>query len=249
MSPAHYALALYATLAEVGRLAPDALDVANSDGSTLEMIGGEHSPGFETTTGSLAQGLSVAVGVALARKRFRRPGHIWVLLSDGELEEGQTWEAVATAVSYGLDNITVMIDANGCQVDGWVKDVIGVEPIVEKLAAFGAEAVEVDGHDPVGIACAVRYGRRHSVGTAMVGNYAVRMSAPCPRALDGRPLFVVCRTTPWRGIEAIKDRHQLHYVRFRPGEVDAARASLTHGYPPGLSVGSEASTAPEIATI
>lgn len=202
LSPAHYALALYSTLIEAGRLADDTLDQANDDGSTLEMIGAEHSPGFETTAGSLGQALSVAVGTALARKRQQRPGHVWAFISDGELEEGQTWEALAAAVNFELDNLTVMLDANGLQVDTWVRDVMNIEPIVDKVHAFGVKVAEADGHDPVAIADAATSGR------------------------PGRPLFVVCRTKPTRGIEALEGRHQLHYIRFRDGEVQAARESL-----------------------
>jgi transketolase len=202
LSPAHYALALYATLIESGRLADHALEDANDDGSTLEMIGAEHSPGFESTSGSLAQALSVAVGTALARKRLNSPWRAWALISDGELQEGQTWEAVAAAVNFGLDNLTVLVDANGLQVDGWTADVMNVEPIADKLRAFGAATTEVDGHDPAAIAEATRAGE------------------------SGRPTFVVCRTEPTRGIEVLAGRHQLHYIRFRPGEIDAARASL-----------------------
>jgi transketolase len=202
LSPAHYALALYATLIEAGRLAPDALDGANDDGSTMEMIGAEHSPGFESTSGSLAQALSVAVGTALARKRQGKSGHVWALISDGELEEGQTWEALSVASNFKLDNLTVMLDANGLQVDGWVRDVTTVEPIVDKVRAFGFKVVEVDGHNPAAIVEAGASGE------------------------PNRPLFVVCRTKPTFGIEAMEGRHQLHYIRFRPGEIEAARTSL-----------------------
>ena len=202
LSPAHYALALYATLIEAGRLAKDALDGANDDGSTLESIGGEHSPGFESTSGSLAQALSVAVGTALARKRLGRAGHVWALISDGELEEGQTWEALSVASNFKLDNLTVLLDANGLQVDGWVRDVTTVEPIVDKVRAFGFKVVEVDGHDPAAIVEAATSGE------------------------PGRPLFVACRTKPTFGIESIEGRHQLHYIRFRPGEIEIARTSL-----------------------
>jgi transketolase len=203
LSPAHYALGLYATLCEVGRLADGVLaEEANSDGSTLEMIGAEHSPGFEATTGSLAQALSVAVGQALVRKRFGRPGHVWALISDGELEEGQTWEALQAAANFGLDNLTIYLDANGLQVDGWVKDVMKIEPIPDKVRAFGCATVEVDGHDPAQLAAAV------------------------DQRQQGKPLFVVARTTPSRGLPSLRDRHQLHYIRFREGEIDMMRSDL-----------------------
>lgn len=202
LSPAHYALGLYATLVEVGRLAPHVLDVANADGSTLELIGAEHSPGFSSTTGSLAQALSVAVGQALGRKRFDRPGHVWALISDGELEEGQTWETFQAAANFGLDNLTVMLDANGLQVDGWVADVMKIEPIPEKIRAFGWTVTEVDGHDPEAIAAAAE------------------------ARVPGKPTLVVCRTNPIRSVPSLEGRHQLHYIRFRDGEVDAIDIDL-----------------------
>jgi transketolase len=203
LSPAHYALGLYSVLCEVGRLGEDVLDNANADGSTLEMIGAEHSPGFEATTGSLAQALSVAVGQALVRKRMARPGRVWVLISDGELQEGQTWEALQAAVSFGLDNLTILLDANGLQVDGWVRDVMNIEPIADKVAAFGCLVTEVNGHDPAAIAAAAR---KHE---------------------EGLPTFVVCRTVPYRGIPSLSERHQLHYIRFREGEIDSMLADLS----------------------
>jgi transketolase len=202
LSPAHYALGLYSVLCEVGRLDDDVLEETNDDGSTLEMIGAEHSPGFEATTGSLAQALSVAIGQALVRKRMGRPGRIWVLISDGELEEGQTWEAFQAAVNFSLDNLTILLDANGMQVDGWVENVMNTEPIPQKGTAFGLLTSEVDGHDPAAIAEAAR---RHE---------------------PDKPTFVVCRTNPVRGIPSLAGRQQLHYVRFREGEIDTVLTDL-----------------------
>ncbi len=204
LSPAHYATALYATLAETGRLDPRALDGFGEDGSVLEMIGAEYSPGFETTTGSLGQGLSVAVGQAIARRRRGDRGRIWVMLSDGELQEGQTWEALQTAPSFGLDNLTVLLDANGYQVDGPIERAIAIDPIASKIAAFGWSVAEVDGHDVAAIAAAAE-----------------------SRELD-RPRFVICRTDPWHGIPTLLARRpdRLHFVRFRPGEAAAARRDL-----------------------
>ncbi|QNE46182.1 transketolase [Glaciihabitans sp. INWT7] len=203
LSPAHYALGLYSTLVEMGRLSDDVLNLANADGSTLEMIGAEHSPGFATTAGSLAQTLSVAIGQALALKRRAEPHRVWTLISDGELEEGQTWEALQVASNFELGNLTVYLDANGLQVDGWVKDVMQIEPIAEKVRAFGWDVIEVDGHDPEQLWAA--------------GN----------EPSDGRPRLVVCRTQPYRGIPSLKDRHQLHYIRFRSGEVETLRRDLS----------------------
>jgi len=110
-SPAHYALVLYTALIEVGRLTEEGLSQFDQDGSTVEMIGAEHSPGVETTTGSLAQALSQAGGIALARKRRGDAGDVWVMMSDGEFQEGQIWEAIAEAAKFGLDNLKVIVES------------------------------------------------------------------------------------------------------------------------------------------
>jgi transketolase len=203
LSSAHYALALYATLVETGRLAAGALERFNQDGSTVEMIGAEHSPGMETTAGSLAQALSVGVGRALGRKRHDAAGRVWVLVSDGEFQEGQTWEALAAAAHYRLDNLGVYMDANGHQCDGPVEQVLGIEPLAYKARAFGWRAHDVDGHDIEALA------------------------APARERADGRPLLVVARTRPWQGIPSLRARApKFHYVRFRPGEAEQALADL-----------------------
>ncbi len=109
LSPAHYALILYVALVEAGRMAPEGLAQFNQDGGTVEMIGAEHSPGFAMMGGSLAQTLSQAAGIAMARKRRGDTGRVWVFLSDGEFQEGQTWEAIQAMSHYHLDNIGVYV--------------------------------------------------------------------------------------------------------------------------------------------
>jgi transketolase len=191
-SPAHYALVLYATLIEVGRMAPEGLEQFNQDGSTVEMIGAEHSPGIETTTGSLGQCLSQSGGVALARKLKGESGRIWVLMSDGELQEGQTWEAFAALSFYQLDNVGVYFDVNAQQCDGKMDPVMNVEPIRARLESFGAAVYEVDGHDVNALA------------------------APANTEHKNKPLVVIARTDPARGIEILSARApKYHYVRFK----------------------------------
>lgn len=190
-SPAHYALVLYACLIEVGRLHESVLDEFNQDGSTVEMIGAEHSPGFETTTGSLAQALSHAVGVALARRMRGDTGRIWVVMSDGELQEGQTWEAVASMAHHRIDSVTVIIDVNGQQCDGPMVSVMQIEPIADRLRAFGATVHEIDGHD-----------------------IAALRVASADRE-KGKPTFIIARTDPKRGMPVLVNREPFfHYVRF-----------------------------------
>ncbi len=203
-SPAHYALVLYATLIEVGRMSPEGLEQFNRDGSTVEMIGAEHSPGIETTTGSLGQCLSQAGGVALARKLKGETGRVWVLMSDGELQEGQTWEAFAALSFYKLDNVGVYFDVNGQQCDGKMDTVMQIEPIKARLKAFGAQVYEVDGHDVAALA------------------------RPARLAHPGKPLVVIARTDPCRGVDLLRARApKLHYLRFKdPAEREAYREWL-----------------------
>jgi len=204
-SPVHYALVLYSTLIEVGRLSPAALDQHfNVDGSTVELIGAEHSPGHEVTAGSLAQALSQAAGIALARRLKGETGRVFVFMSDGEFQEGQTWEALAALAQHRLDNLVIVIDANGQQCDGQLEAVGHVEPLADRLAAFGACVREVDGHDPLALDRAI--GKRK----------------------PGAATVVIARTDPCRGLALLRARApQLHYVRFTSsGERAAYRQAL-----------------------
>lgn len=193
-SPAHYALVLYTTLIEVGRLAEDGLDQFNKDGTTVEMIGAEHSPGIETTTGSLSQALSQAAGIALARRRRGDTGNVWVMMSDGEFQEGQIWEAIAEAAKFGLDNLRVVADVNGQQCDGCIVADHYVDPLVPRIESFGGTAVAVDGHDLDAL------------------DEAMSMDT-------GKPHFVLAITDPARGLPLFEERAPLyHYLRFTSPE-------------------------------
>jgi transketolase len=190
-SPAHYALVLYSVLIETGRMSVEGLEQFNQDGTTVEMIGAEHSPGCEITSGSLAQALSQAAGIALARKLRNETGRVWVMMSDGEFQEGQTWEAFEVLKFYQLDNVGIYADVNGQQCDGRMQDVLNIEPLAEKLKSFGARVFEVDGHDVDALA------------------------APARLAPDGRPLVVLAKTDPCRGLDLLRARApKLHYLRF-----------------------------------
>jgi transketolase len=204
ISPAHYAVAVYAVLVETGRMDEAGLEQFNTDGSTVEMIGAEHSPGFELTTGSFGQALSQAGGIAHARHLRREGGRVVVFMSDGELEEGQTWEAVQALAFHRLDDVVVFVDVNGQQVDGNTADVMNIEPIEERFRSFGASVVRVDGHD--------------------VDALAAAMEAREP----GKPHVVLCDTDTARGMPMLEVRKpHLHYVRFRDeAEVARARSAL-----------------------
>lgn len=202
MSPAHYCLAMYAAMVEVGELSEAEFNTYNADGSKVEMIGGTGAPGMPFTTGSLAQGLSQAIGVALAWRLKKQDGHIFVYMSDGELQEGQTWEALMSLGHHKLDNITTIIDVNYSQVDGDTRAVLDFDPVLPKLAAFNLDAVAIDGHD-IEVIDAAYSGKRKAA-----------------------PRVIVARTNIWQGIPSLSDRANLHFVRFRAGEAEKAQAEL-----------------------
>ncbi|MEM9776611.1 MAG: 1-deoxy-D-xylulose-5-phosphate synthase N-terminal domain-containing protein [Chloroflexota bacterium] len=192
ISPAHYAVAIYAALVEVGRMDRAGLKQFNIDGYSVEMIGAEHSPGFELTTGSFGQAVSQAGGIAMGRRLKGHTGRTFVFMSDGELEEGQTWEAVQALAFYKMDSVIVYVDVNGQQVDGLTKDIMNIEPINSRLLGFGATVSVVDGHDVDALAKAADEGE------------------------PGKPHFVLCYTDTAKGIPLLEERKpKLHYVRFK----------------------------------
>jgi len=182
ISPAHYAVAIYAALVETGRMAPEGLEQFNVDGWSVEMIGAEHSPGFELTTGSFGQAISQAGGIAMGRRLKGETGNTVVFMSDGELEEGQTWEAVQALAFYKLDSVVVYVDVNGQQVDGLTKDVMNIEPIDQRLLGFGASVSVVDGHDVDALANAMH------------------------ERVPEKPHFVLCYTDTAKGIPLLDKR-------------------------------------------
>lgn len=199
LSPTHYSLILYAALIETGRMDPDALAQFNRDGSSLEMIGAEHSPGMEVMTGSLGQGLSQAVGIAFGRRLKQEPGRTWVLMSDGEFQIGMTWEAFQFMAHYRMDAMGIYVDVNRQQCDGAMHSVMRIDPLADKLRSFGAEVVSVDGHDLAAL---------HDAGHV-------------PH--EGRPLVVLCETDPCREVPELRTLGgKLHYLRIK-NEVERRR--------------------------
>src|SRR6201995_2892897 len=151
LSPGHYALAMYAVLAEHGRMPLDVLRTYGMDGSDVEESPLEGLTGFEITGGSLAQGLSQALGLAIGKTLQGHGGHVFCLISDGELEEGQTWEALLAVGKRQPPNLTVVLDRNGRQVDGPTEAIVPLEPVLDKLEAFGLAARRGGGHDPAAV--------------------------------------------------------------------------------------------------
>jgi transketolase len=209
LSIGHYSIALYAALAEAGILPLDELDTYGADGSRLEMSGGEPTPGFEMTGGSLGQGLPQAVGMALGLRLDRRPGRVFVLLSDGELQEGATWEAALAAAHYRLDNLFACIDCNSQQADGPPAQVMGVEPVPDKWQAFGWQAQRVKGNDV----------------NALLG------ALDATRAVRNRPHALVLDTLLGKGVPLFEQREKNHFIRVEPGEWQEARRQLETSMP------------------
>lgn len=203
-SPGHYIIAFYAAAFERGDLSPSDLETYGHDGSKLEAIGTETSPGVDLTTGSLGQGLSGAIGLALAN---RLKGHddvrVYALISDGELEEGQVWEAAMFAGHHEISSVTVLLDANDSQVDGPVSSITTLEPIADKWRSFGWNAFDVDGHD------------------------ADSVDAALTEAKDGqRPGIVIGRTSTGHGISALPDDADGHFIKLSDELTAAATAEL-----------------------
>lgn len=195
LSPTHYSLALYACLIETGRLDEKGLEFFNKDGSSVEMIGAEHSPGMEVMTGSLGQGISQAAGIALGKKLKKNSGIVWIFMSDGEFQIGQVWEAIQFMSFHKLDNIKVIIDANKQQCDGNINNVMCIEPLEKRLESFGAAVFKIYGHN---------------------FNELVNRSE---FKTDDKPLFIIAETNPYQGIEILKKNvPKLHYIRFKNEE-------------------------------
>ena len=199
VSCCHYASVIYCGLVESGRMNKSAIDKFNVDGWNMEMIGAEHSPGFENTAGSLGQTVSIAAGTAHAYKMKGHSGKVVCMLSDGEVAEGQDWECFQAAAFYKLDNLVMYLDKNGQQIEGWTQDVMKTEPLLERMKVFGWECVEINGHDI----------------------NAITEASKTPH--EGKPLMIICDTCPWQGIPLLKPMMPKHYPRIPENQKEEFR--------------------------
>ena len=147
LSKGHAAPALYGALALKGFISEEEIKTLRKVGSTLQGHPNIHTPGVDMSTGSLGQGVSAAVGMALAGKLDKKDYRVYTVLGDGEIQEGEVWEAAMFASAKKLDNLVVIVDNNNLQIDGTVEEVNSPYPIDEKFKAFGFEVVNIDGHD------------------------------------------------------------------------------------------------------
>jgi len=147
LSKGHAAPVLYSALAEAGYIPVESLSTLRKINSILQgHADSNHTPGVELTAGSLGQGLSFSIGVALAGRLSSKTYRVYTLLGDGECDEGQVWEAAMAAAHFKVDNLTAIVDNNGLQIDGWNKDVMSLDPFTDKWKAFGWHVIEIDGH-------------------------------------------------------------------------------------------------------
>jgi transketolase len=208
LSIGHYAIALYAALAEAGVLEVSELSTYGSDGSRLPMSGmATYTPGMEISGGSLGHGLGVATGMALGLRYQENQARVYNLLSDGELDEGSTWEAALACAHHDLDNVTAIVDVNALQADGPTPGVLQVEPITDKWQAFGWHAVHVNGNDIEALVTAFDGLREHR----------------------GSPSVLICDTRVGSGVPLLENREKAHFMRVETHEWQVARDQLEEG--------------------
>jgi transketolase len=209
LSNGHYAIALYAALIEAGIIPEAELQTYGFDESRLPMSGmASYTPGMEMSGGSLGLGLGIAVGMALGLKRKKSAARIFTLFSDGELDEGSKWEAIMSAAHHRLDNLIGVVDVNNQQADGPSGQMLGFEPLVDKLKAFGWFVQRVDGNDL----------------DAVVGAFDAAMAHP-----EAKPRMIVADTLMGKGVPFLEQREKNHFIRVEPHEWQLALSALNAG--------------------
>jgi transketolase len=205
LSKGHGAPAYYTVLAHLGYFPRQELMTLRKFDSCLQ----GHpdcrcTPGVEVCTGSLGQGLSLANGMALANRLDGNPARVYVMLGDGELQEGQVWEAAMTAAHYKLDNLTAIVDNNRLQIDGFVSEIMNIEPLTAKWLAFGWHGIEIDGHD--------------------LG--AILQALDEAEQVKGRPSVIVAQTIKGKGVSIFENKAEYHGVAPSTEELAVALRDL-----------------------
>ncbi len=205
LSKGHTAPGLYSALAQRGFFPVEDLPTLRHSGSYLQGHPNMHTvPGVDMSTGSLGQGISAAVGMAMAAKYLNKNYRVYTLLGDGEIQEGQVWEACMSAAHYKLDNLCVIVDNNGLQIDGNISDVMSPYPIVDKLLAFGFDVMAIDGHDLDAIEKAMNHARR----------------------AKGVPTAIVMSTTKGKGVSYMENQAGWHGKAPNDAEYEQAMTEL-----------------------
>lgn len=209
LSNGHYAIALYAALIEAGIIPAEELETYGGDESRLPMSGmAAYTPGMEMSGGSLGLGLSIAVGKAMGLKRKGSDSRVYVLFSDGELDEGSVWEAIMAAAHHKLDNIIAIVDVNNQQADGPSTQVMGFEPLVDRLEAFGWYTQRVDGNDLNAVVKAFDAARDHG---------------------EPKPRMIIADTLMGKGVPFLEAREKNHFIRVEAHEWKLALDALDAG--------------------
>lgn len=210
LSKGHAAPALYATLAEAGFFPVPELMSLRRLGSRLQgHVDMNSTPGIEMSAGSLGQGLSATVGMAIAARLDERPCRVYALLGDGECDEGQVWEAAAAAAHFkvggqALDNLCAIVDRNRQQLDGWTEDILHLEPLIDRWRAFGWYVIQADGHDLVQLREAFDQAAR----------------------VRGRPTVIIAKTVKGKGVSFMEHNLEYHGRAATPEDRDRALGEL-----------------------
>lgn len=191
LSKGHGVMAQYACMYALGWLTDDDIDRYFADGTRLKGLSDAHVPGLEVTSGSLGHGLSVGVGLALAAKQLGTTQRCYAVVGDGEMNEGPMWEAMLFAAHHRLDNLVILVDANGFQAMGTTDEVLSLGDLAAKFTAFGFDTRSADGHDEAAIAAALQD----------------------LRAQDGRPKAIIARTVKGKGLSFMEHDNRWHYTR------------------------------------
>jgi transketolase len=211
LSHGHYAIAHYAVLIEAGIIAESELEEYGSDDSRLPMSGmASYTPGMEISGGSLGQGLAIGVGIALGLKQKKNPAFVYNSMSDGELDEGSTWEAAMSAAHHRLDNLICLVDINNQQADGPSSKVLGFEPLADKWTAFGWHVQRVNGND---------------LGAVLGAFDRARSLA------ERKPRVILFDTLMGKGVPFLESREKNHFIRVDPPEWQQALQILDQSQP------------------
>ena len=214
LSHGHYAIAYYAALLEAGIIPEAELETYGSDDSRLPMSGmATYTPGMEMSGGSLGQGLTIAVGMALGLRQTQSKAGVYGSMSEGALDDGSTWEAAMSAAHYGLSNLINLVDVNKQQADGDSRKILGFEPLQDKWAAFGWYVQRVDGNDLPAVMAAFDNAKSYS------GN---------------QPRVILCDTLMGKGVPFLETRDKNHFIRVDADEWQKAIAVLDANKPEGV---------------
>lgn len=212
LSNGHYAIALYAALIEAGIVPEAELETYGFDESRLPMSGmASYTPGMEMSGGSLGLGLSIAVGMCLGLKRKSSDSRVYTLFSDGELDEGSTWEAMMSAAHYQLDNLIAVVDVNNQQADGPSGQMMGFEPLADKMRAFGWFVQRIDGNDLDAVVAAFDAAKTHA---------------------GAKPRMIIADTLMGKGVPFLEARERNHFMRVDQHEWQLALQALEEGRRP-----------------